>query len=139
VGEEQPVTTVAELTWPMVAVGVAAVLVAVGVLWLVSRELGRQFINSREKRADGSLAGRRSINVTFARVISLLAVAAFGVIGLTLDLVLDAEGITAYFTLLGIIAGYLVGAKTGTESSTEQTATEGEPTETITTNSPTLG
>ena len=137
--------TAASIEWSTVTLAALALAAALGLVWIIGLQLNRQYINSRERREDGHLAGRRTINVTLARVLALLGVAAFGLLGLVLDRLISTQGVVAaYFTLLGTVAGYLAGAKTTTATASESTAgldSEGEPTrsETLRSEEPTLG
>lgn len=96
------------------------VLVGVGIL------LQRNFSRSREKDGKGGFVGKRAIDPTFARVVSLLSVATMAIVGLSLSLVVSSELITAFLTLLGTIAGYLIGAKPTTTVQTSAPDSSGD-------------
>lgn len=120
----------------VVAGGVlVAALLATWAGWL----LNKHYRASREKNEDGKYTGARSIDVTFARVVGLLSIAALGTVGLSMSLVVDADLVSAYFTLLGTIAGYLIGAKTGSAQSTERAPDANGDIVTTESRTPTLG
>ena len=109
---------------------------AIGIGWL----LNSHYRASRGKSQDGRWVGTRKIDVTFARVVGLLAIGALGTIGLGMSIIVDSDVVAAYFTLLGTISGYLIGAKTGSAQSTEQTLNQaGEVVSTTEVQTPTLG
>jgi hypothetical protein len=77
----------------------------------------------------GRFKYKTGFNITFARIYALVIVATLGVGLAFADVIGDAQ--TAAFTLLGIIAGYLAGAKPA-ESTIHVPGQENEPGETIT-------
>lgn len=127
----------ADQTVPALAIA----LLGVTFVLLVAAIFNRHYRNSRDKDEKGNFVGQRRIDVTFARVVGLLAIAAFGLFGLVLALIVPTDLVTAYFTLLGTISGYLIGAKTGTAESTTTTETDsnGNPTGLVSTTIPVIG
>ncbi|WP_088312626.1 hypothetical protein [Kineosporia sp. R_H_3] len=123
-----------------VALVVGSIAAAFGVLVLVAWQLNRQYINSRQKGDDGRLVGIRQVDATFARLIGLIAIAVLGLLGLGLALAIKSETVAAFYTLLGTIAGYLVGAKTSNTTTTQQeTDADGNVVSSKSQDSPQLG
>lgn len=130
-------TAISETELLVLAGGVlVAGALAVWAGWL----LNSHYRSSRSKDDQGKLVGTRKIDVTLARVVGLLSVGALGTVGLGMSIAVDSDLVAAYFTLLGSIAGYLIGAKTGTAQTTERTLDDtGETLATTQVQTPTLG
>lgn len=123
-----------------VALVIGSIAAAFAVLVLVAWQLNRQYINSRQKGDDGRLVGVRQVDATFARLVGLIAIAVLGLLGLGLALAIKSETVAAFYTLLGTIAGYLVGAKTSNTTTTQQeTDAQGNLISTKSQDSPQLG
>ncbi len=132
-------TSDGDLTTQQLLLLVGGVVAAVLLVGAVGSLLDSHFRSSRAKNSDGRYTGTRRIDVTFARVVSLLTVAAMGAVGLAMSTIVESDLVAAYFTLLGTIAGYLIGAKTSTTSTTEQTVDDTGQVVSTEVQTPTLG